>query len=77
MNTGSRVVALFCLALAPGACLAQAFVAAFDPQQAANLPNIVSTKGPTLVEKGTAVAGHEDALRKLGHEVKQDNLQSG
>jgi len=48
-----------------------------DPQQAINLPNIVSTGGPTLVEKSTAVAGHEQALRTLGHEVKPDNLQSG
>jgi len=46
-------------------------------QAAIDLPNHINRNGPTELEKGTDVAKHVAALRRLGHDVRLGTLSSG
>jgi gamma-glutamyltranspeptidase / glutathione hydrolase len=46
-------------------------------QAAIDLPNHVNRNGATELEKNTDLAGHAEALRRLGHEVRAGSLVSG
>jgi gamma-glutamyltranspeptidase / glutathione hydrolase len=46
-------------------------------QAAIDLPNHVNRNGSTELEKNTPLAGHADALRRLGHDVRIGSLTSG
>ena len=48
-----------------------------DMQAAIDLPTHVNRNGATELEKGTALAQHADALRRLGHDVRIRTLISG
>jgi len=48
-----------------------------DIQEAISLPNLGSTNGPTLVERGTSYENLADALIKRGHVVEFTPLTSG
>ena len=48
-----------------------------DPQAAVALPNFGSVNGPTLLERGTPVAGLAPKLEALGHDVQVVDLASG
>ena len=48
-----------------------------DMQAAIDLPNHANRNGTTELEKNTPIAKHDDALRKLGHDVKISSLVSG
>ncbi len=48
-----------------------------DPQAAINLPNVGSRNGPTELEKDTAAAKQEAALKAMGHEVRVIDFTSG
>jgi gamma-glutamyltranspeptidase/glutathione hydrolase len=48
-----------------------------NAQQAINLPNFGSLNGPTILEEKRFPAGTIDALKAMGHEVREQNLTSG
>jgi gamma-glutamyltranspeptidase/glutathione hydrolase len=48
-----------------------------NAQQAINLPNFGSLNGPTVLEEKRFPAGTIDALKAMGHEVREQNLTSG
>ena len=48
-----------------------------DMQTAIDLPNHINRNGPTELEKGTDVAKHVAALRRLGHDARLGALTSG
>jgi len=48
-----------------------------DIQEAISLPNVGSTNGPTLVERGTSYENLADALIERGHVVELTTLTSG
>jgi gamma-glutamyltranspeptidase/glutathione hydrolase len=61
--------------------VAQAIVGVVDwdlnIQDAVAAPHFLSRGGPLELEEDTALAGHAEALRALGHEVAMRNLNSG
>jgi gamma-glutamyltranspeptidase/glutathione hydrolase len=48
-----------------------------NAQQAINLPNFGTTNGPTLLEQKRFPAATVDALKALGHEVRELDMTSG
>ncbi|MHB2166652.1 gamma-glutamyltransferase [Alsobacter sp. R-9] len=48
-----------------------------DPQQAVDLPNVLSRNGPTELEAGTEAQGWKAALEARGHEVRMVEMTSG
>lgn len=48
-----------------------------DAQTAISLPNFGSLNGPTLLEEGRFPRTTVDALRRRGHEVREQNMTSG
>ena len=48
-----------------------------DPQAAIALPNFGSRNGPTELERGTAIAGLQEKLAAMGHQVAVIELTSG
>jgi gamma-glutamyltranspeptidase/glutathione hydrolase len=48
-----------------------------DVQQAVAAPHFLAEEGPIEIEEGTALAAHEQALEALGHNVAQNNMNSG
>jgi gamma-glutamyltranspeptidase/glutathione hydrolase len=48
-----------------------------DAQAAIDLPNMGSRNGPTELEEHTAIAGLQEKLRALGHEVEVVEFNSG
>ena len=47
------------------------------PQEAIDLPNFGSLNGPTLLEEGRFPPAFVEALRSLGHEVREIGMSSG
>ena len=48
-----------------------------NTQQAINLPNFGSLNGPTVLEEKRFPEGTVEALKAMGHEVREQNLTSG
>jgi gamma-glutamyltranspeptidase/glutathione hydrolase len=48
-----------------------------DVQQAVAAPHFLAEDGPIEIEEGTALAGHEQALEALGHNVAVTGMNSG
>jgi gamma-glutamyltranspeptidase/glutathione hydrolase len=48
-----------------------------NAQQAINLPNFGSTNGPTVLEEKRFPASTVEALKAMGHEVREINMTSG
>ena len=48
-----------------------------NAQQAINLPNFGSTNGPTVLEEKRFPAATVEALKAMGHEVREINMTSG
>ena len=48
-----------------------------DAQTAISLPNFGSLNGPTLLEEGRFPRTTVDALRRRGHEIREQNMTSG